>query len=95
MHGKLSRDDNAKLRLGDRDIEVELPTGLIDGAEEGRRQALEKARGRDLTQNWPGPIRARASPQAVQRRLLAVEKGGKSRQRPQDSRPTDTLSTPP
>jgi len=33
MHGRLSRDDNAKLKLGDRDIEVELSTGLIDKEE--------------------------------------------------------------
>jgi len=30
IHGKLSKDDNAKLKLSDRDIEVELPTGLIE-----------------------------------------------------------------
>ncbi|ABO08704.1 TM1812 family CRISPR-associated protein [Pyrobaculum calidifontis] len=33
MHGRLSRDDNARLKLSDRDIEVELPTGLIDKEE--------------------------------------------------------------
>jgi len=33
MHGRLSKDDNAKLKLGDRDIEVELPTGLIEKGE--------------------------------------------------------------
>jgi len=33
MHGRLSKDDNARLRLSDSDIEVELPTGLIDKEE--------------------------------------------------------------
>jgi len=33
MHGRLSKDDNAKVKLSDSDIEVELPTGLIDKEE--------------------------------------------------------------
>jgi len=33
MHGRLSKGDNARLKLSDRDIEVELHTRLIDNEE--------------------------------------------------------------
>jgi len=33
MHGRLSKGDNARLKLSNRDIEVELPTRLRDKEE--------------------------------------------------------------